>query len=303
MKTKVTTINRRGKSLVKKALVVKAKKNKIVDKNKIKEVNEKIKKNIEIKNEELETKNKKKEARNEKEVRKEDKKYNLTIEVQDLLKAGCHLGHKISKTNPKMKEYLYQARDGIQLFDLNKSFENLERACNFIYNSKRNGKQVALVGTKRQSREVVRRVALDAGVPYITDRWVGGTISNWDQIKKNIKKLNELVAGLSEGGKYSGESKRELSILNKERARLEKMVGGLIKLEKLFDIVFVVDAGFEKTAVKEARESNLKIAAMVDSDSNPEKVDFPITVNDDNVKSITIIVEEVGRAIKAAGVK
>lgn len=303
MKTKVTTINRRGKSLVKKALVVKAKKNKIVDKNKIKEVNEKIKKNIEIKNEELETKNKKKEARNEKEVRKEDKKYNLTIEVQDLLKAGCHLGHKISKTNPKMKEYLYQARDGIQLFDLNKSFENLEKACNFIYNSKRNGKQIALVGTKRQSREVVRRVALDAGVPYITDRWVGGTISNWDQIKKNIKKLNELVAGLSEGGKYSGESKRELSILNKERARLEKMVGGLIKLEKLFDIVFVVDAGFEKTAVKEARESNLKIAAMVDSDSNPEKVDFPITVNDDNVKSITIIVEEVGRAIKAAGVK
>lgn len=303
MKTKVTTINRRGKSLVKKALVVKAKKNKIVDKNKIKEVNEKIKKNIEIKNEELETKNKKREARNEKEVRKEDKKYNLTIEVQDLLKAGCHLGHKISKTNPKMKEYLYQARDGIQLFDLNKSFENLERACNFIYNSKRNGKQIALVGTKRQSREVVRRVALDAGVPYITDRWVGGTISNWDQIKKNIKKLNELVAGLSEGGKYSGESKRELSILNKERARLEKMVGGLIKLEKLFDIVFVVDAGFEKTAVKEARESNLKIAAMVDSDSNPEKVDFPITVNDDNVKSITIIVEEVGRAIKAAGVK
>ncbi len=303
MKTKVTTINRRGKSLVKKALVVKAKKNKIVDKNKIKEVNEKIKKNIEIKNEELETKNKKREARNEKEVRKEDKKYNLTIEVQDLLKAGCHLGHKISKTNPKMKEYLYQARDGIQLFDLNKSFENLERACNFIYNSKRNGKQIALVGTKRQSREVVRRVALDAGVPYITDRWVGGTISNWDQIKKNIKKLNELVAGLSEGGKYSSESKRELSILNKERARLEKMVGGLIKLEKLFDIVFVVDAGFEKTAVKEARESNLKIAAMVDSDSNPEKVDFPITVNDDNVKSITIIVEEVGRAIKAAGVK
>ena len=231
------------------------------------------------------------------------KKYNLTIEVQDLLKAGCHLGHKISKTNPKMKEYLYQARDGIQLFDLNKSFENLERACNFIYNSKRNGKQIALVGTKRQSREVVRRVALDAGVPYITDRWVGGTISNWDQIKKNIKKLNELVAGLSEGGKYSSESKRELSILNKERARLEKMVGGLVKLEKLFDIVFVVDAGFEKTAVKEARESNLKIAAMVDSDSNPEKVDFPITVNDDNVKSITIIVEEVGRAIKAAGVK
>ncbi|HQI13489.1 30S ribosomal protein S2 [Candidatus Shapirobacteria bacterium] len=304
MTTKVKTVNRRGKSLVKKALVVKAKKNKITDKSKIKEANEKIKKDIETRNEKEESRNENQKTRNKKiEIKKEDKKYNLTIEVQDLLKAGCHLGHKVSKTNPKIKDYLFQARDGIQIFDLNKSYENLEKACNFIYNSKRNGKQIALIGTKRQAREVVRRVALDAGVAYVTDRWVGGTISNWDQIKKNIKKLNELVSGLAEGGKYSGESKRDLSNLNKEKARLEKMVGGLTKLEKLFDIVFVVDSGFEKTAVKEAGEGGLKVVAMVDSDSNPEKVDFPITVNDDNVKSITVIVEEIGRAIKAAGVK
>lgn len=296
MKTK--TVNRTGKSLVKKALVVKAKKAKTLDKNKIKESNEKLKKELD-----------KKPALSagkpeiKKEVKKEDKKYNLTIEVQDLLKAGCHLGHKVSKTHPKIKEYLYQAREGIQLFDLNKSFAALEKACNFVYNAKRNGKQIALVGTKRQAKEVVRRVALDAGVPYITDRWVGGTISNWNEIKKNIKKLNDLNAGLSEGGQYAQASKRELSMLNKEKARLEKLVGGLVKLEKLFDVLMVVDAGFERTAVKEAMESGLTVVAMVDSDSNPEKVHFPIPVNDDNVKSITVVVEEIGRAIKAAGVK
>ncbi|HOY61114.1 MAG TPA: 30S ribosomal protein S2 [Candidatus Woesebacteria bacterium] len=296
MKTK--TVNRTGKSLVKKALVVGAKKAKAVDKSSLKEANEKVR--IE------------KEARLEKEVVKtadakavavkEDKKYSLTIDVKDLLMAGCHLGHKISKTNPKIKEYLYEAREGIQLFDLNKTFEGLEKACNFIYNAKRNGKQIVMLGTKRQAREVVRRVALDAGVPYITDRWLGGTVSNWSEIKKNIKKLNEINNGL-ESGKYIETSKKDLSELNKEKIRLERMIGGLTKLDKLFDILFVVDAGFEKTAIKESREKGIKVVSIVDTDSNPEKVDFAITANDDNVKSISIIVEEIGRAIKAAGVK
>ncbi|HNY04740.1 MAG TPA: 30S ribosomal protein S2 [Candidatus Woesebacteria bacterium] len=296
MKTKI--VNRTGKSLVKKALVVGAKKAKAVDKSSLKEANEKVR--IE------------KEARLEKEVVKtadakavavkEDKKYSLTIDVKDLLMAGCHLGHKISKTNPKIKEYLYEAREGIQLFDLNKTFEGLEKACNFIYNAKRNGKQIVMLGTKRQAREVVRRVALDAGVPYITDRWLGGTVSNWSEIKKNIKKFNEINNGL-ESGKYTETSKKDLSELNKEKIRLERMIGGLTKLDKLFDILFVVDAGFEKTAIKESREKGIKVVSIVDTDSNPEKVDFAITANDDNVKSISIIVEEIGRAIKAAGVK
>jgi len=139
-------------------------------------------------------------------------------------------------------------------------------------------------------------------VPYITDRWLGGTVSNWSEIKKNIKKLNEINNGL-ESGKYIETSKKDLSELNKEKIRLERMIGGLTKLDKLFDILFVVDAGFEKTAIKESREKGIKVVSIVDTDSNPEKVDFAITANDDNVKSISIIVEEIGRAIKAAGVK
>lgn len=295
MKTK--TVNRTGKSLVKKALVVGAKKAKVIDKANLKETNEKVKLEKAAKLE-----NKSAESEEKKEMVKADKKYDLTIEVKDLLMAGCHLGHKVSKTNPKIVDYLYQAREGIQIFDLNKSYEALEKACNFIYNAKRNGKQIVLLGTKRQAREVVRRVAMDAGVPYITDRWVGGTVSNWNEIKKNIKKLNDILSGM-ESGKYAQTSKKDLSELRKEKSRLEKMVGGLLKLEKVFDIIFVVDAGFERTAIKESREKGIKVVSIVDSDSNPEKVDFPITANDDNVKSISLIVEEIGRAIKAAGVK
>ena len=299
MKTK--TVNRSGKSLVKKALVVGAKKAKTIDKSNLKETNEKIRlEKIALakdKNDKADSAVKKSSV-----VPKEDKKYAVTIDVKDMLTAGCHLGHKVSKTNPRVKEYLFAAREGIQIFDLNKSFLNLEKACNFIYNAKRNGKQIVMLGTKRQAREVVRRVALDAGVPYITDRWLGGTVSNWSEIKKNIVKLNEINTGLA-SGKYAQISKKDLSILNKEKTRLESMVGGLTKLDKLFDIIFVVDAGFEKTAIKEAKMKGVKVVALVDSDSNPEKVDFPITVNDDNVKSIDLVVEEIGRAIKAAGVK
>lgn len=295
MKTK--TVNRTGKSLVKKALVVGAKKAKEIDKNSLKETNEKVRIEKEaLKNKAVES------VEVKKEIIKEDKKYTLTIDVKDLLTAGCHLGHKISKTNPKIREYLYEAREGIQLFDLNKSFEGLEKACNFLYNAKRNGKQIVMLGTKRQAREVVRRVALDAGVPYITDRWVGGTVSNWSEIKKNIKKLNDITSGF-ETGKYAQTSKKDLSELNKEKTRLERMVGGLVKLDKLFDIIFVVDSGFEKTAIKEATEKGVKVVAIVDTDSNPEKVDYAITANDDNVKSISVVVEEIGRAMKAAGVK
>lgn len=299
MKTK--TVNRSGKSLVKKALVVGAKKAKTIDKSNLKETNEKIRlEKIALakdQNDKADSAVKKSSV-----VPKEDKKYAVTIDVKDMLTAGCHLGHKVSKTNPRVKEYLFAAREGIQIFDLNKSFLNLEKACNFIYNAKRNGKQIVMLGTKRQAREVVRRVALDAGVPYITDRWLGGTVSNWSEIKKNIVKLNEINTGLA-NGRYAQISKKDLSILNKEKTRLESMVGGLTKLDKLFDIIFVVDAGFEKTAIKEAKMKGVKVVALVDSDSNPEKVDFPITVNDDNVKSIDLVVEEIGRAIKAAGVK
>lgn len=291
------TVNRTGKSLVKKALVVKAKNQSNITTENIKKLNEKVLAHKEA------LKNKPEEVVTEKkDSTKEDKKYTLTVGLKDLLNAGCHLGHKISKTHPKAKENIYIQKDGIQIFDLVKTLAALEKACNFVYNQKRNGKQVVLVGTKRQAREVVRRVAIDAGVPYITDRWLGGTVSNWEQIKKQIKKLIDLKDGL-EKGKFAESTKKELSEINKEIARLERNVGGLVNLDKMFDVLFLVDAGFEKTAVSEAKIKKVKVVSIVDSDSNPLKIDFAIPANDDSVKSVTLLVEEIGRAIKAAGVK
>jgi small subunit ribosomal protein S2 len=293
------TVNRTGKKLVAKALVVKARTQSKVTAENIKRMNEKVA--LEKENLKLKTQNLKEEVTAEGKV-KEDKKYELTIGLKDLLAAGCHLGHKISKTHPKAKENIYIAKDGISIVDLTKTLNDLEKACNFIYNARRNGKQIALLGTKRQAREVIKRVATDAGVAYITDRWLGGTISNWEQIRKNIRKYNDIKDGL-EKNKFTDKSKKELLDLSKEQIRLEKMIGGLANLEKMFDVLFIVDAGFEKTAVKETKMRNIKTVAISDTDADPRKVDFAIPANDDSVKSINLIVEEIGRAIKAAGVK
>lgn len=295
MVVKVKTVNRTGKSMVKKALVIKAKKKPEIEK--IKKLNEETA----LKKSKVESlKSKEAEVVVEKKI--EDKKYDLTIGLKDLLNAGCHLGHKVSKTHPKARVNIYAAKDGIEIVDLTKTLAQLEKACSYIYNAKRNGKQILLVGTKRQAREVVRRVALDAGVPYVTDRWLGGTISNWEQIRKNIKKLLDTKDGL-EKGKFTSNTKKELLEMGKEVTRLERNVGGLVSLEKLFDIIFVVDAGAEKTAIAEAKLRNIKIVAITDTDADPRKVDLAIVANDDSVKSVNLIVEEVGRAIKAAGVK
>ena len=291
------TVNRSGKSLVKKALVVKAKNQSKISAENIKKMNEKLKQDKEALKKVEEAK-----IEEKKEVVKEDKKYNVTIGLKDLLNAGSHLGHKISKTNPKARDFIYGKKDGIEVIDLIKTMEGLEKSCNYIYNQKRNNKQIVMVGTKRQAREVVRRVAMSAGVPYVTDRWLGGTITNWDQIKKDIKKLNDLKDGL-EKGKFTESTKKELSDMNKEVTRLEKIVGGLTSLDKLFDVLFVVDAGVEKTAVKEAKLRKIKVVAISDTDANPYKVDFAIPANDDSSKSVNLIVEEIGRAIKAAGTK
>lgn len=298
MKVKTKTVNRSGKSLVKKALVVKAKKQSNITSENIKKLNEKVQAEKELKK----VVDSGVTVVEKKEDIKEDKKYPLTIGLKDLLNAGSHLGHKTSKTHPKSREYIFGNRDGIEVIDLVKTLDSLDKACNFIYNAKRNGKSIVMVGTKRQARESVRRIALDAGVSYVTDRWLGGTITNWDQIKKNVKRLNDLKDGI-EKGKFSESTKKELADMNKEIIRLEKIVGGLTKLDKIFDVLLVVDPGFERTAVKEAKIRKIKTVALVDTDSNPFKVDYPIVANDDSSKSISLVIEEIGRAIKAAGTK
>lgn len=295
---KVKTVNRSGKALIKKALVVKAKKQSNITAENVKKANEKIKAAKEaakIQKEEIS----KVEEVNQSAFAKAtaDKKYTLSVGLKDLLEAGSHLGHKVSKTNPKARENIYASKDGTEIFDLVKTLSALDKACNFIHNAKRNGKKILLLGTKRQAREVVRRVALSTGVPYVTERWLGGTITNWEQIRRNVRKLAELKDGI-EKGKFAESTKKELSEMNKEISRLERKVGGLTGLDKIFDVLFVVDSGFEKTAIKEAKIKGIKVVAIVDTDSNPQKVDYAIPANDDSVKSVNLIVEEIGKALK-----
>jgi len=258
-----------------------------------------VKKALVIKDKKSETGNKRPETRTK---NQEEKRYQLTVGLKDLLGAGCHLGHKVSKTDPKARANIYKAMNGVQVFDLVKTLAGLEAACNYVYNAKRNGKEVVLVGTKRQAKEVVKRVAVEAGVPYITNRWLGGTVTNWDQVRKTIKRYWDWKDGL-EQNKFTDKTKRELLEMSKELVRIERNIGGLVKLEKLFEVMVVVDAGMEKTAVREAKMAGIGVVGIVDSDTDPEKVDFAIPANDDNVKSISLIVEEIGKAIKAAGVK
>jgi|GEM_PF-387379 len=294
------TVNRTGKKISEDKLVMKDKKTKEKEKREeIKKRNEEILRRAQ----DDVVKSGKKKNDDDLSSKKQDKKktkeekYELSVGMEDLFKAGCHLGHGKSKTHPKARENIYGVRNNVEVFDLAKTVKSLEIACTYIHNLIQRGDKLIMVGTKRQAREVVRRVAMEVSVPYVTDRWLGGTITNWDQIKKNIEKLGFLKES-ADTEKFSDKTKKERSVIRKEVARLERIVGGLIGLNDLPKAIFVVDVGAEKTAVKEAKIKGIKVIGICDSNVNPDEADMAIPANDDNVKSISIIVEEIGKAIK-----
>lgn len=286
-KTKVVDL-RDKKTEDKKIVAFKDKKEIIAEKNekvaKEKIVAKETVKKVEVRKEETKV-----------ETKKPEVKYELSIGIQDMFNAGCHLGHKLAKTNPKVSDYLYMAKEGIQVIDLPKSVVDLQKACTELQKMVKEGKIILLVGTKRSAREVVRRVATEVGMPYVTSRWLGGTISNWEQIRRSIRTMNELAKKLE---KADGISKKEQSVMRKNLTRMQSNMGGMAKLERLFDAVFLVDIGVEKTALKEAKGKGLPVFALLDTDSDPGKVDFPIVANDDSVKSVALMVEELGKALK-----
>ena len=300
---KVKTVNLTGKEIKKEATVIRQVKEvkPVEGKEAIQKLNEKV-----MSDKIQKTSNKSqvtgdvaesKKENIEKQVREEpQKEYKPTIEIRDLLKAGCHLGHKVSKTHPKIRPYLFRAQDGIQVFDLLRTYPKLVEALTFVYNARLKSKKIVMVGTKRQAKEVVKRIAVEAGVAYVTNRWLGGTITNWDQIRQVVTKY-ETMKQKWDKGEYNSESKREQSVVKKELVRLGSMVEGLIGHDKMFEVMIVVDAGFEKTAVREAKNRGLKVVGLVDTDGDPNRVDFVIPTNDDNVKSVTLIMEEIGKAL------
>jgi small subunit ribosomal protein S2 len=218
------------------------------------------------------------------------------VSLTELLEAGCHFGHQVKRWNPKMAPFIYTARDGVHIFDLVKTQEFLTQACLAAKKMAAAGAKIVFVGTKRQATSIVSEEAVKAGMPYVITRWLGGTISNWPQIEKSIKKLNKMKEE-RQIGEYSKYTKKENILISREIARLEKFLGGLSTLKKIPDALFVIDTNREATAIREARRRGLPIFAIVDSNSDLTQVDFPVPANDDAVRSIKLVVSTFAKAV------
>ena len=218
------------------------------------------------------------------------------IKLEELLEVGAHFGHQTKRWNPKMEEYLYGSENGVHIFDLTKTKAALEEALDFLKTSVKEGKIILLVGTKKQIKEKVKAVAEKAGIAYVNERWLGGTISNFDQMKKSIKKLAEMKEKMASGG-YSEFTKKERLLIDREIIRLERFFGGLTGLEKAPDVLFVVDTKKEISAVREASRKGVTVIGLVDSNSDPDMIDYVIPMNDDAAKAVEYVLDKVGKVI------
>jgi small subunit ribosomal protein S2 len=218
--------------------------------------------------------------------------------LQELLEAGAHFGHSIKRRNPRMDKYIFAVKNGVQVFDLVKTRQLLEDACVYIEEVVAQGGNVLVLGTKGQAAESIRTESARVGNPFIVNRWVGGLFTNWEEIKKRIDKLVDMKAKM-EAGDYKKYTKKEQVLLKREIDRLERMYGGLVKLTKLPDVLFVVDPMREDTAVREAIARNIPIVAVCDSNCDPTPIAHVIPANDDALKTVTILVKSVISAIEA----
>lgn len=218
------------------------------------------------------------------------------ITLEGLLEVGCHFGHQAKRWHPKMEPYIYTVRNGVHIFDLAKTKKGLEKAATFAKATAAKGDKIVFIGTKRQTDGIIKEEAIRCDMPYVSQRWLGGTITNWNQIKKSIDKLIEMKEK-KEKGEYEKYTKKENILINREISRLEKFFGGLVGLEELPTAIFVVDCKKEEAAVKEAKMKGVKVIGIVDSNTDPSLVDYVIPANDDAVKSIKLIVSSIADAI------
>jgi small subunit ribosomal protein S2 len=218
------------------------------------------------------------------------------VSLKELLNVGAHFGHQSRRWNPKMDNYLHGIQDGVHVFDLVKTKEKLEEALEFIKESSSQNKSIVLLGTKKQIKERIKEVAQNTNCFWVTERWLGGTITNFDQIKKSIKKLNDMKEKFAEG-EYKELTKKEQSIKEREIARLERFFGGLVGLEDVPDVLFIIDSKRESAAVKEANMKEVSTVAIVDSNSDPTLIDYPIPMNDDATKALNYVVDLIEKAL------
>lgn len=231
------------------------------------------------------------------------------ITLEELLEAGCHFGHQVTRSNPKARDYVYEAREGIQIIDLAKTKEGLDEALLYIRDAAREGKTMLVVGTKRQAQAIVKEEVERArkelkeknpeykdDIYYITTRWIGGILTNFSEISKNLKKLKDLTKKLQSNEEKREYTKKEIGLWDKERQRLESFYSGIESIERNPDILFIVDTHLEDLAVREGLNMSVPIVGITDTNANPEIIDYPIPANDDATGSIKLI---VGYAIDA----
>lgn len=218
------------------------------------------------------------------------------VEFNDLLDAGCHFGHLKRKWNPAMAPYIFMEKNGIHIIDLHKTIEKLDEACAAAKQIAKSGRKILFVATKKQAKDTVSELVKEVGMPYVTERWPGGMLTNFFTIRKAVKKMTN-IDRLVAGSQFNNLSKREKLQLQRERAKLEKNLGSIADLTRLPAAVFVVDILKEHIAVAEARRLNIPTFAILDTNSNPKLIDFPIPANDDASKSISLIVKTVCDAI------
>ncbi|WP_026461663.1 30S ribosomal protein S2 [Adhaeribacter aquaticus] len=221
-----------------------------------------------------------------------------TTNYKELLEAGVHFGHLTRKWDPKMAPYIFMEKNGIHIIDLNKTVASLDEAAAAIRQIAKSGRKIMFVATKKQAQDIVADEAKRLKMPYVTDRWLGGMLTNFATVRKSLKKMTSIDKLIKDNTTYTNLAKRERLMLSREREKLGRVLGGISDLSRLPAALFVVDVKREHIAIREAQKLNLPVFAICDTNSNPDLVDFPIPANDDASKSISLIVRVIGKAIE-----
>ncbi|GLH63226.1 30S ribosomal protein S2 [Parageobacillus sp. G301] len=221
------------------------------------------------------------------------------ISMKQLLEAGVHFGHQTRRWNPKMKKYIFTERNGIYIIDLQKTVKKVEEAYNFVKELAANGGKILFVGTKKQAQESVKEEAERCGMFYVNQRWLGGTLTNFVTIQKRIKRLKE-IEKMAEDGIFDVLPKKEVIRLKKEQERLEKFLGGIKEMKELPDALFVIDPRKERIAVAEARKLNIPIIGIVDTNCDPDEIDYVIPANDDAIRAVKLLTSKIADAVLEA---
>ena len=218
------------------------------------------------------------------------------VAMKQLLEAGVHFGHQTRRWDPKMAEYIFQARNGIHIIDLQKTSKKLDEAYSFVKEQAEEGKTVLFVGTKKQAQECMKEAALKCGMYYVDQRWLGGMLTNFGTIKTRIQRLKDLET-MAEDGTFDVLPKKEVILLKKEMEKLEKNLGGIKDMEELPGVIFLVDPKKERIAILEAKKLGIPVVGLVDTNCNPEEFDYAIPGNDDAIRAVKLIADVMANAV------